>query len=77
MSRTLLPLCSTSPVVMRDGWTGKYARIFIPLIGYYFADGSTISGDAGTVEQATSKTLGGTTMTNEFQKDCCCALSNG
>jgi hypothetical protein len=77
MARTLLPLCSVPTVTMRDGWSGKYARILVPFLGYYFADGSTISGDAGVVQQSQSRTLEGTVMTNDFQKDCCCPLSNG
>ena len=75
--RTLLPLCSTPAPVMRDGWVGQYAKVLVPLVGYVFASGQTIADGAGTVEQATSKTMDGTTMTNEYQKDCCCALNQG
>lgn len=77
MSRELLPLCASPSAVMRDGYTGRYARILIPFVGYWYADGSYISGSAGILEQSQSKTLEGTTLTNEFQKDCCCALANG
>lgn len=71
MSKPLLALCSIPKVAVKDGYTGPYAKLLLPFVGYWFASGQTFTFPNSTIAQDTSRTIGGTRMADTFAKDCC------
>lgn len=73
----LLPLCSISTLVSRDGYSGANASIYIPFMGQYFFDGSTRSYPGSTVPQDNSRTIGGSRRKGTFSKGYTCECEGG
>lgn len=73
MSKQLLPLCSIQKVTTRDGYTGPLARLLIPFLGYWYANGQQIleSNTAGQIAQDQSMTMLGQVKPNVYSKNCC------
>ena len=68
MSKPALALCGIPKLATRDGWAGANARIYIPFLGYWFANGQTISDGAGTIPQDKSLTFAGTSKPDNYLK---------
>lgn len=70
MSVSLLPLCSTGKIAVRDGYTGATARILLPFyeFGYWFASGQQYTFPSSTIVQQQGLTDQATRMTNGFVK---------
>ena len=77
MSKPLLALCKTVQPVMRDGYAGSYAHIYLPFYGYWFASGAQYAFPASSVPQNKQMTLGGSVQKDTFVKDCCDCSSTG
>ena len=77
MAKPLLNLCRVPPLADRDGNTGGIAHIFLPFYGYWYASGQ-IYPFTHSIAQDKSRTISGTRMINNYQKDCgCCGVGGG
>jgi len=68
---------STIPkLVLKDGWTGANAHIYLPFYsyGYWFASGQQLTFPRSQIPQDTSLVFSGTIKPNTFRKDCCSCL---
>jgi len=75
--RALLPLCSTPAVQMRDGYAGVNAKLLIPFVGWWYANGATYTYPNSTIPQAVGMRMGGLRMIDNYAKDCCdCSSCN-
>lgn len=72
-NRTFLPLCSIPSPRTREGYAGATAKLRLPFDdeGLWFASGARMSGEGATIAQDRRNYIGGTTMPDTFQKDCC------
>lgn len=69
---------NTIPVLAnKEGWTGPYARWFLPFLtqGYLFQSGQQFTFLNSTIAQDRSMLFSGTKKPNTFQKDCCSCLT--
>lgn len=64
-----LALCSKPKQLLRDGWSGINAMIFVPFCGFLRADGATITFPNSTIAQNKSPLLAQGTMPDTFQKN--------
>lgn len=73
MGKQLLPLCNVGRITTRDGGVGGAARLFLPFVGYWFADGRQILQDtqAGNIAQDQSLTMTAPVKPNVYAKECC------
>lgn len=71
MSKPLLPLCSIPTVADRDGDAGANAKFLMPFYGYWAASGQVYTFPLGTANQDHSMRIGGASMPDTYQKDCC------
>lgn len=71
--KSLLPICSTAKIAIRDGYTGANARIELPFYpyGYWFVSGQQLTFPSGEIAQFKGLTLNGTVRPDTFMKDCC------
>lgn len=69
MSKELLPICSPGKLATRDGWTGAFARLFLPFYGYWFASGGTLNDPNSTIAQNRAPTLTGTIKPDTYEKN--------
>lgn len=60
-NRSYLPLCSIPARMSRDGYSGKYAKIYIPFAGFFLFNGGTLNLPSSTVAQDQSKFMAGVT----------------
>jgi len=70
MSVQLLPLCSVPKIAIRDGFTGAYARLWLPFyeFGEWFASGAQYTFPTGTAPQQPGLTEQTTNQKNPFVK---------
>ena len=70
MSISLLPLCATPKLAIRDGYAGAYAKILLPFYqyGYWFADGKQYTFPSSEVRQAPGLVSYATNMKNPYVK---------
>jgi len=64
-----LALCSKPKPLLKDGWAGINAKIFLPFVGFVFGSGATVVFPGSTVPQDYSPLLAGATKANTFQKN--------
>lgn len=72
MSVELLPLCSIPKIAIRDGFTGAFARLWLPFYnlgsGEWFASGQQYTFPTGTAPQQAGLTEQTTNQKNPFVK---------
>lgn len=66
-----LSLCSIPKLLMRDGYGGPNAHIYVPFCGFIFASGVTYTFPGSTVAQDMSHTVAGISKPNTFSKNNC------
>lgn len=64
------PLTAVKPATP-EGHTGRYAHIYLPFYGYWFASGQEYTFASGEIIQRASRPLMGLTRPDSFRKDCC------
>lgn len=77
MSKPLLPLCSIPQVADRDGNAGANAKFLLPFYGYWAVSGQVFTFPLGNVAQDRSMRMGGVSMPDTYQKDCCTCAAGG
>lgn len=77
MSRPLLPLCSVPAVADRDGNAGANAKFLLPFYGYFMASGQILTFPNAVRKQRHTMRIGGSTMPDTYQKDCCTCSAEG
>lgn len=50
--------------MMRDGWAGVNAHIYLPFYGYWFASGAVFTPARSQIAQSTQPFIGGITKPN-------------
>lgn len=71
MAKPLLPLCSVPTVAAKDGMAGVSAKFYLPFYGYWTASGEVLTWPAQELPQDKTMRIGGSSMPETFQKDCC------
>lgn len=65
-----LPLCSIPARMLRDGYGGANAHIYLPFYGFFFASGDNYTFPGSTVPQNQSRFIGGVSKPgNGFHKE--------
>lgn len=65
-----LALCSKARPLLRDGWAGINAKIYLPFCGFFRADGATVVYPQSTIAQNRSPLMqGGGAPPDTFQKN--------
>lgn len=65
-----LALCSKPKQLLRDGWSGLNAKIFVPFCGFVRADGATMEFPNSTIAQNNAPLIaGGGTRPDSFAKN--------
>lgn len=77
MSKPLLPLCSIPTVADKDGDAGVNAKFLLPFYGYWAASGQVYTFPLGQIAQDSSMRIGGVSMPDTYQKDCCTCAEGG
>lgn len=69
-SVSLLPLCSVPKIAIRDGFTGAFARLWLPFATYgeWFASGQQYTFPTGTIGQQKGLSEQATNQKNPFVK---------
>ncbi len=70
MSVSLLPLCATPKLAIRDGLTGPYARLLLPFYskGYWYASGQQFTFPSSEIGQAPGLVSRATNQKNAYHK---------
>lgn len=76
MAKLRLPLCGIPTVSDRDGQSAWSAH-WLPFYGYWSASGRVYAWPEMIARQDHSMRLGGVTMPNTYQKDCCTCAAGG
>jgi hypothetical protein len=63
----LSPLKPATP----EGHAGRYAHIYLPFYGYWFASGQQYTFLTGEIVQRPSRPVLGLSRPDTFRKDCC------
>lgn len=77
MAKPLLSLCSIPTVADKDGDAGVNAKFLLPFYGYWAASGQVYAWPDSHVAQDKSMRVGGSSMPDTFQKDCCTCAAGG
>lgn len=69
MALNLLPLCENVKIADRDGDGGKFAHMYLPFTGYWYANGQQLTFPNSQIPQNMAKTITGEYKNLPFHKD--------